>query len=147
MSDIFAGFGQLEKAKGEEFEQQNYEEAAVLAGQNEKFTETSTAVKEAQQERELTKSLGTTTADIAGAGFAQSGSALDILRDSARQGALQHAVIGEQGLITEAGYREQADSYRNLAAAAGEAITADKIAAVGDFVAGAISFGAGFTPK
>jgi hypothetical protein len=42
-------------------------------------------------------------AQVAGDGFAASGSALDILRSSAAQGAIAKAVTGYQGLITEAG--------------------------------------------
>jgi hypothetical protein len=34
-------------------------------------------------------------------------------------------VLGEQGLITEAGYKEQAASYRTMADAAGMAAQAD----------------------
>jgi hypothetical protein len=90
----------------------------------------STAIKESQADRNLYQALGTTRADFAvglfarpmncriwrcsGAGFAESGSALDLLRESASQGAMTKAVLGEQGLITEAGYQEQAQSYTVL---------------------------------
>jgi hypothetical protein len=43
------------------------------------------------------------------------------------------AVLGEQGLITEAGYQEQAQSYTDMASAAGVAIDADKLAAKGAY--------------
>jgi len=117
-SDLFASFGDSAKAEGDFAEARSYSLAAELAGQNEKFTETSTAIKEAQQQREMMGVLGGQQADIASAGFAASGSALDIMRDSAAQGALTHAVLGQQGLITEAGYTEQQKSYENMAAAA-----------------------------
>jgi hypothetical protein len=84
------------------------------------------------------KSLGQTRADVAGAGFAESGSALDILRESASQGALTKSVMATQGLITEAGYQEQADSYRTMATAAGIAADAENNAAKGDDWAAAI---------
>jgi hypothetical protein len=71
-----------------------------------------------QQERQNTIQIGGQQAAVAGAGFAASGSALDILADSARQGALAHAALGQQGLITEAGYQEQAQSYTTMATAA-----------------------------
>jgi hypothetical protein len=117
-SDLFAGFGDQAKAQGDFAEATEYSEAAALAGQNEKFTETSTAIKEAQQQRELTQMLGGQRADVAGAGFAGSGSSLDLLRDSASRGALTHAVLGQQGLITEAGYTEQQESYNQMSTAA-----------------------------
>jgi hypothetical protein len=47
-----------------------------------------------------------------------SGSALDLLRSGAQQGALTKQVLGQQGLITEAGYTEQATAYTNMEAAA-----------------------------
>ena len=48
------------------------------------------------------------------------------MRDSASQGALTSAVMGQQGLITEAGYKEQADSYALMSGAA-------RMAAAGEF--------------
>jgi hypothetical protein len=51
------------------------------------------------------------------------------LRDSASQGAITHAVASEQGLITEAGYTEQAKSYANMSKAANMAADAENNAA------------------
>lgn len=138
VSDLFAVQGYKYKAQGDLIEQQNYQQAAQLADQNAQFTEMSTGIKQAQESREIYKSLGETRADVAGAGFAESGSSIDILRESASQGALTKAVLGEQGLIQEAGYREQAQSYRNMADAAGIAIKADEQAAQGSEVAAGI---------
>jgi hypothetical protein len=146
-SDIFAGFAAGDKIKGDELEQQNYTEAAAFAEQNEQFTAMSTGIKEAQQNREITQSIGKTQAEVAGAGFAQSGSALDILRSSAQQGSIAKAVTSEQGQITEAGYAEQAQSYTNMAAAAGDAAKAENIARTGDFIAGGINAVAALVPK
>jgi hypothetical protein len=53
--------------------------------------------------------------------------------------AVTRAVIGEQGLITEAGYQEQAKSYEDMANAAGVAIKADKLAAQGAYGGAAIA--------
>lgn len=128
-SDLFAADAHRAKAAGDRFEQKNYLLAADLADQNTKFTETSTAIKLAQGDRQLYQTLGGQQADIAGAGFANSGSALDLMRDSASQGALTHAVTAEQGLITEAGYKEQGESYRNMSQAAQVAINAETKAA------------------
>jgi len=142
-ADIFAGFGDQAKAQGDFAEAQNYTLAAQLAAQNEKFTETSTAIKESQQQREMMNTLGGQQADVASAGFAASGSALDIMRDSAAQGALTHAVLGEQGLITEAGYKEQQESYTNMAAAATAAGNAANQAATFADITGVIKGVAG----
>jgi hypothetical protein len=136
-SDIFAGFADKAKGAGDLLEQQNYQLAAVYAEKEAEYTKMSTAIQEFQQQREVTKSLGETQASVAGAGFAASGSAIDILRDSAAQGALQHAVLAAQGLVQEEGYKEQEQSYRNMAAAAGDAAAAEnKAAGFADITAG-----------
>jgi hypothetical protein len=142
-SDLFTGFGDQSKAQGDFAEAENYTLAVQLAKQNEKFTETSTAIKEAQQTRETTMTLGGQQADVAGAGFSEGGSALDLLRSSASQGALTHAVLGQQGLITEAGYTEQAQSYQNMATAATNAGNAANDAGVFADITGGIKMIAG----
>lgn len=126
VNDIFGAFaseqnaglkaqGLRVKAMGDRAEAENYDRASVLALQNKQFTEESTAIQQYQLERNTMIQIGGQKADIAGAGFSASGSALDILRDSASQGALAKAVLGQQGLITEAGYQEQSDSYVTMA--------------------------------
>lgn len=122
VEDLFKGqatSGALKlKAQGDEAEAGNYDLAAELARQNSEFTKVSTGIKETQEQRQIYLGLGTTKADIGAAGFTESGSAIDLLRDSAAQGALTKAVIGEQGLITEAGYDEQSQAYTNMASIA-----------------------------
>src|SRR5580704_5671282 len=87
ISDIFGGFAAQSRAKGDLLEQQNYLLAAQYAEKEAEYTKVSTAIQEQQESREISKALGQTQADVAGAGFAESGSALDILRESAQQGA------------------------------------------------------------
>lgn len=137
-SDIFSGFGDNAKAAGDFAEAKNYDIASDLADENEKYTETSTSIKEAQQQRESTMTLGGQRADVAGGGFAESGSSIDLLRDSAGQAALTHQVVGQQGLITEAGYEEQAQSYQTMSAAATAAGNAENDAATFSDITGAI---------
>jgi hypothetical protein len=136
VSDLFAASadqskaaGLRLKAQGDELEGQNYGLASTLAEQNEQFTVQSTAIKEAQLQRQVGLTIGGQAADVAGGGFAASGSSLDLMRDSASQGAITKAVAGQQGLITEAGYQEQAQSYQNLQAASGIAVQEDNLAA------------------
>jgi hypothetical protein len=137
ISDIGAYFGAEAKAGFDITEGEEYDLAADLARKNEQYTKMSTAIKGAQSDRELALNMGRTHAEVAGAGFAESGSALDILRSSASQGALQHAAISEQGLITEAGYEEQAQSYSMMAGAARQAASAEKTAGIFDLAAAA----------
>lgn len=114
VADLFAAEGKRSEAKNDLL-------AAGLADKNAQFTELSTSIKNMQAERQIYQTIGEQTAGIAGAGFTQGGSAGDLLRSSVSQGSLTHAVISQQGLINEEAYKEQAESYRNMADAANNA--------------------------
>lgn len=137
-SDLFSIGAHHAKAAGDLLEASNYDLASGLATQNEKFTETSTAIKQAQLDRSITQTIGGQQADVAGAGFTAGGSALDIMRDTASQGALTKAVGEQQGLITEAGYDEQAKSFQTMSQAAHVAADAENKAADAAGVTGAL---------
>jgi hypothetical protein len=143
VSDLFAASAAKSKATGLRIESQEYELAAGLADQNEKFTEQSTAIKEFQQSRDIQQTIGSQQAAVASSGFAASGSALDIERDSANQGAIAQGVLAQQGLIEEAGYEEQAASYRLMAQASSQAATAADHAVNGDNISAIIKGAAG----
>lgn len=143
VSDLFGSFAAKSKAAGDRAEAGNYRLAAQYADQNVVYSQWSTAIKEHQADRELTKSLGQTTADVSGAGFAAGGSGLDILRESASEGALAKSVLGEQGLITQEGYKQQSQSYRNMADAADMAAKAEDTASTGALIAGGVKLAAG----
>lgn len=106
------------KAKGDLAEASEYDLAGDLAKKNIAFTQQATVIKEMQADRQSFLAIGGQKADVAGAGFASSGSALDLLADSAREGALTKNVLGQQGLITEAGFQQQADSYALMSSTA-----------------------------
>jgi len=118
VGDLFSASALRTKAQGNRIEAQSYDLAADLASRNKQFTEQSTEIKQAQLDRSIFQTIGQQKADVAASGFAASGSALDLLRDSAAQGALTKAVTGQQGLIEEAGYEEQAQSYKLMSSAA-----------------------------
>jgi hypothetical protein len=143
VSDLFAASADQSKAQGDLMEAGNYDLAAKYAEQEAAFTKESTAIQGMQAERQTYQSMSQTKADIAGGGFAASGSGLDILAQSASQGALQQAVIQRQGLITEQGYEEQAQSYLNMESAADMAASAEKKAATGADIGAAFQFAAG----
>ncbi len=125
----------LLKSQGDLAEGAAYGEAATLADTNAAFTAQSTAIQESQADRTLFQSLGTQRSNVAASGFGEGGSAGDILRSSASQGALNKAVLGQQGLITEAGYTQQAESYRAMQTAAGLASQVDILGAQGEQIA------------
>jgi hypothetical protein len=146
VSDLFQASADKSKATYDLMEGQEYTLASQLATQNAQFTQDSTAIKETQINREESKAIGTTTANQAGAGFAMSGSGLDILRETASSGSIAKAAANQQGLIQEAGYNEQAASYTLMATAADSAAQEERNAAKGadigaiiDFTAAAVS--------
>lgn len=106
------------KAQGDLAEGENYDLAATLAQANEAYTAQSTRIQQSQQDRAVTAAIGGQRAGVAAAGFTSGGSAGDVLRDSASQGALAHGVLAQQGVITEAGYDEQKKSYETMASTA-----------------------------
>jgi hypothetical protein len=108
----------LLKAQGDLAEGQEYTLAQQLAQQNAQYTAASTAIQAAQEQRQVTMTIGGQKAAVGGAGLAESGSALDLLRSSASQGALAVGTLKTQGQITEAGYNEQAASYGIMASTA-----------------------------
>jgi hypothetical protein len=146
VSDIFAGFGDIDKMKADELESGQYQEAAAFAGQEAQYSQDSTAIQVAQKNREATMAMGKTASEVAGAGFAASGSALDIMRSNAQQGALASAVTSEQGQIQTQGYQEQQQSYDTMAEIAGNAAKQANLASIGSFAAAGVSFVAAAVP-
>lgn len=122
----------LLKSQGDIAEGQAYGQAASLAELNATYTAQSTAIQQSQADRALYQSLGTISSSTAASGFSGGGSSADVLASSASQGALNRAVLGQQGLITEAGYTEQAASYTSMQKAAGLASQEDILAAQGE---------------
>lgn len=136
VNDLFAGFGAQTranmaaeginiqaggtriKAQGDLAEASNYGLSAGLARQNEQYVIESEAIQQKQLDRQIALTIGGQRADVAGAGFKESGTALDLLADSSAQGALAKEVLSKQSLITEAGYEEQAKSYDTMQSAA-----------------------------
>jgi hypothetical protein len=108
----------LLQSQGDLAEASEYDLAQALATQNANYVKASTAIQAAQQDRATTMTIGSQRAAVGGGGLAESGSALDLLRDSASQGALARSVLVTQGSMQEQGYEEQANSYGVMSAAA-----------------------------
>lgn len=118
MADFQTAFGDFGQAisdfyayQGDKASAKNYLEAADIANQNATLEQMSTAIQESATQRQLYKTIGGQQADVAGAGFAESGSAIDLMKDSTRQGAIQKALINVQGTINTNAYRAQAGAY------------------------------------
>jgi hypothetical protein len=82
---------------------QFYTKAAAL-------TNLETGIKETAATRQIYQTLGAQRADVAANGFSLSGSAADVMRDSAQQGALSKALIQVQGDVTASSYTAQAQA-------------------------------------
>lgn len=132
--DIITAGGQalqdLFGSEGATAEANSYSTAAQLAEQNASLTAASTRIQETQLARKVFQTEGTQIADVASAGFTESGSALDLLRSSAQQGALAKSLTNIQGAINENSYAAQAGAYKGAAAAAGENAQANTIGAI-----------------
>lgn len=119
---VFKGIGGLVggifDSKASSAEAGSYETAAKIADENARLTEEETGIKQFEEERKLSHTIGTQEATIAANGFQEGGSGAYILADSARQGALASGMIGVEGQIQENAYKTQAEKARGEAAAA-----------------------------
>lgn len=134
--------GSLFQTEGNRAEANSYTSAAQLDEQNAALTAASTRIQETQTARAVSQTLGTQAADVAGAGFTESGSALDLLKSSAQQGALATSLVNIQGAINENAYAAEAGANYAKAKAANEATTAGTISAIAS-IGGALVNGSG----
>jgi hypothetical protein len=115
--DLFSQQSLRTRAKGQRMEAEQYDLAAGYAREQKLYTRQSTELKQFQTERNILKTIGGQKADVAAAGFGAGGTALDLLRDSASQGALEKAVFSFQGAVDETAFEQQAKSYEFMAKA------------------------------
>lgn len=111
VSSIFGGIGDFAEGSA-------YGQAAKLANINANISKESTAVQEFQASHQINQVIGAQRAAVGGAGLRESGSALDLLHSSQQQGALQKALIQEQGTINTQSYQAEADAYKGMQQAA-----------------------------
>lgn len=141
-SDAGTAVSDLYNAQGDAASAAAYQQSVDITLQNEAIEQTTVGIKQAQANRQLYQTLGGQVADVAGAGFAESGSGADLLRDSAEQGAITHALISEQGSIQENAYQQQAVAYEGQAQAASAASSGAGIAGAISGIAGLVKFAA-----
>jgi hypothetical protein len=136
ISEIGSAVSDLFGAQGSTAAANSYSQASAIAGQNVQLEKQATAIKETQEARQIYQTIGGQQAAVGGAGFAASGSALDLLRSSMSQGALTKAMIQEQGGITENAYAEQQGLYAGLAGAAKSSATGQTVSGITSAVGG-----------
>lgn len=127
LSDLGGAVSDLFGAKGATASAGSFSQAASIAEQNAALTGQATRIRETQEARQIYRTIGGQKASVGGAGFAESGSALDLLRSSVSEGALTKAITEEQGAITENSYAEQAGQFRGMASAARSSATGQTI--------------------
>lgn len=129
ITQVGGAVGDLFGSSGATAEAKSYTGAAALANQNAQLTAASTRIQQTQLSRQINQTEGSQLAEVAGAGFTESGSALDLLRSSASQGALAKSLTNIQGAINENAYAEQAGAYTAAAASAKENARAKQVSA------------------
>lgn len=96
------------EAAGTTAEAAQYGTAADISQQNAQLATVSGQLQQYQNTRTLMNTLGTQQADISGAGFADTGTAVNLARSSLQQGLLQNQVLGVNAQVEAGGYLEQA---------------------------------------
>lgn len=142
VDSLFGAIGDQAAASGFKRAAAYQDKAALFAEQEAALSARSTFIQQTQLDRQIYKTLGGQIADIAGAGFTDSGSALYLMRDSAQQAALSKQLLQTQGQITESGYHAAASGYRAEADAYRSQATAKNSSASGGFLSSALSIGA-----
>lgn len=137
VADLFSSEGSKISAAGSRRAAAGYRRAGELATENLDYLGQSTNLKLLAADRSIYQTISTAEANIAGNGLKVSGSALDILRDSAAQGELTKNLISLQGNIDAnaikqqiASFGAQADQYDAAAEAADNASTGSMISGI-----------------
>lgn len=90
----------------------------ALSDQNAQITENQTNINLVRQQRAGFQVQGAASADVASSNLKASGSALDVLRSSASQIALDRSLIASQGNLEKSGWTMKAADYQGQAKSA-----------------------------
>lgn len=138
VSSIFSGFGSQIAAGASRRSAQQYRDNAQNIETDKGLVEMGNRVKEFQANRTLENAVGSTQAAVAGNGFSNSGSGLDILRESATQGAITVNTTGVQDQMQLNDMERKAQAYLTEAQNAEDTAKAQDLAADGSFLGGAL---------
>lgn len=141
-SDIFGGLGSFDTAKGYKAQAKGFERAGEISGINRELARQAADITAVQADRDIYQTLGSQQAAIGGSGLAATGSALDIIRDSARQASLTKSLLSRNAQIEDLAYEQEAISFAAQAAAAKANAKSSKKSGIGGLVKGAITIGA-----
>lgn len=113
------------ESAGASAEAGQYEKAAAISANNATIALVSGGLEQYAQTRQLQNTLGAQRAGVAGGGFANAGSAVDLARSSLQQGLIQNQVLGLNANMQAGGYLEQAQASQGEATAAEYAASAE----------------------
>lgn len=142
-NSLFGSFGNEALAASERKAAGYLDRAAGLSRENASLSQEATRIKQSQAQRSIEHAIGGQQADVAGAGFVASGSALDLLADSQHQGELTHYLLAKQGEIDVNSFNVAAEGYAAQAEAQRGAAEAHDAASIGGMISSAISTIAG----
>lgn len=132
VADLYAAQGATTSAAADEAAASEFGSAAALAGQNALIYQSSGQIQQAATKRALYQTQGTASADVGANGLRMSGSAADILKSNASQGAIQLAMQQAQTGINVTGAQEQQTAYEAEQTQATGAAKVAEAAASGD---------------
>lgn len=84
-----------------------YNAVGAIAGQNATIEGVAGNIRQLQANRLVNTTVGAQRAAVASAGFAQSGSSLDLMKSSIQQGYMTDQIIRTQTAVQQGGYLEQ----------------------------------------
>ena len=106
-------------AEGAALEADAYRIAGGIAGENQRVEAMSESVRQIQIQKQVDQTIGAQKARTAANGFQLSGSSLDIMASSTREGLLSQQISGVQSQQTQSGYLAQAAAAEGEMKAAG----------------------------
>lgn len=147
MPDFQSGFGLLGGAvqdifgaKGHKQAAAGYDRAAGFSDEAARLSEQSGRIKQTMLARDAYRVIGGQQADVAGAGFSASGSALDLLRSSASEASLAASLTKIQSDIDTNDFIAQGDAYRSRASQERNAGKGDAFGAIIKGIAAVAAF-------
>lgn len=134
VDDLTGAIGSFSAAKGYKAQAKGYDAAAEISRVNKEIASEAAGIQAFSADRDIYKTLGAQRAAIGANGLSASGSALDVLRDSATQGSLTKQLLGRQSAIESLSYDQEAASFEMQAAAARNAASSSKKSGIGGLV-------------
>jgi hypothetical protein len=136
ITDLFGGAGDLFQAQGDQTAANLLNQAAQVGQQEETLEGVSGKIQQQAEARQIYMAGGQNVAAAAGGNLATAGSALNLLRNTRQQGALQQQLTGVQTGIQQEGTQMQVLGVEAEAAQAEAAAQAATMGGIGGILGG-----------